>query len=231
VFVPAFFRAGGATPYAYLGARFGPLTRAAGACAFLATRLLVSAVRLLALCVAAGALLGWGLWPALALFTVAGVAALARGGARAAVWTGAFQALVFLGVGALSILFLFHRADGGITAAWSLASAAGKLRALDFGAPPFRPGFLARFFGEPPVLWVAVLTGFFSSSRTRARPAARCLRRSRAHCWSCSCFCRSGRCCSFSINKTLEWPCPTASTASTRTSPRRRCRASCAAWS
>lgn len=146
LFLPAFFRAGGETPYAYLGARFGPVTRAAGAGAFLAARLSVSAVRLLAACVAAGVLLGGGPWPALAALTLLGVAALARGGVRAAVWTGAFQALALLALGALGVLVLARRADGGATAAWALASAAWKLRVFD-GAT-LLPAFLTGFFGS-----------------------------------------------------------------------------------
>ncbi|MFI5347811.1 MAG: hypothetical protein ACHQ51_15680 [Elusimicrobiota bacterium] len=148
VFVPAFFRDGGATPYVYLGRRFGPLTRTAGALTFLITRVLVSAVRLLAACVAAGFLLGWSPAPTLVLFTVVSVAALARGGARAAIWTGAFQALVILVVGVLSVIFLMRRVDGGIGGAWSLAGEAGKLR----------------LFSEPAGLGVALITGFFGSA-------------------------------------------------------------------
>jgi SSS family transporter len=147
VFVPAFFR-GGETPYAYLGHRFGPLTRTAGALTFLTTRLLVSAVRLLAASVAAGFLLGWAPMPTVVLFTIVALAALARGGARAAIWTGAFQAIAVLIVGVLTVLFLMRRVDGGIGGAWSLAGEAGKLR----------------LFAGPGGLSVAFVTGFFGSA-------------------------------------------------------------------
>ncbi len=150
VFVPAFFAGGGATPYAWLGTRFGTWTRTAAAGAFVGTRLLASSVRLLAACAAAGGLLGWGFWPTLALFTVVAVAALARGGAPAAVWTGVFQTSVILLVGALSILFLLRRVDGGLGEVWSLAATAGKLRAADFAAPS--------------AFWGALLTGFVGSA-------------------------------------------------------------------
>lgn len=163
-FAPAFARAGGATPYAYLGKAFGPRTRAAGAGAFAVSRLASSAVRLLAMSAAAGALVGWGPAPALVLLTAYSVWTLARGGARAAAWTGAFQALVVLGVGALCVLFVLRRVDGGLGGAWSLAEAAGKLRVFDGGPAPWSPGFLARAIGEPPVFWVAALTGFCGSA-------------------------------------------------------------------
>ena len=164
VFVPVFFRAGGGTVYAYLGERFGPLTRTAAAGSFLASRLLIAGVRLLAASVAAGALLGWGPLPTLALFTLVAVVGLSRGGAPAAVWTGAFQVLVILGAGGLAVLYLVHRADGGLPAALNVAAAADKFRALDFGPSPLAPGFLDRFFNETSVFFVAVLTGFFGSA-------------------------------------------------------------------
>ena len=164
VFVPVFLRGGGDTVYAYLGDRFGPLTRTAAAGSFVASRLLIAGVRLLAASVAAGALLGWGPMPTLALFTLVALVGLARGGAPAAVWTGAFQTLVILGAGGLSALYLLHRADGGLPAVLNLAEAAGKLRALDWGTSLMGPGFLARFFSEPAVFVVAVLAGFFGSA-------------------------------------------------------------------
>jgi Na+/proline symporter len=163
VFVPAFWR-GGDTVYAYLGERFGPLTRTAAAGSFVASRLLIAGVRLLAASVAAGALLGWGPLPTVALFTIVALVGLARGGAPAAVWTGAFQAVVILGAGGLSAAYLLHRADGGLPAVLSLVAAAGKLRVLDWGPSPFTPGFLERIFSGPSVFWVAALTGFFGSA-------------------------------------------------------------------
>ena len=162
VFVPALPR-GGDTIYAYLGERFGPLTRTAAAGSFVASRLLIAGVRLLAASVAAGALLGWGPVPTLALFTLVALVGLARGGAPAAVWTGAFQASVILGAGGLSAAYLLHRADGGLPAVLRLVEAAGKLRVLDWGSP-FTPGFLDRIFSGTTVFWVAVLTGFCGSA-------------------------------------------------------------------
>ncbi|MBI3564069.1 MAG: hypothetical protein HY079_02600, partial [Elusimicrobia bacterium] len=121
-------------------------------------------VRLLAACVAAGALLGWGPWPTLALVTAVALTGLARGGAASAVWTGAFQAAVVLVVGLLSIAFLLRRVDGGLGGVWSLSLAADKLRLLDFGVAPWTPGFLARLFGDPPVFWAALVTGFVGAA-------------------------------------------------------------------
>lgn len=147
VFIPAFFKDGAATPYAYLGSRFGPLTRAAGAFTFLTTRLLVSAVRLLAACVAAGFMLGWGPWPTLLLFTAVSIAAYENGGLRSAVRAGAAQTGLIVVVAVLSLLFLFRRVDGDLGAVLSLAGEAGKLRLLS-GPGGFFAALLTGFFGS-----------------------------------------------------------------------------------
>ncbi len=164
LFVPAFHRGRGRTIYGVLGERFGPLTRAAAAGAFLVARLLTSAVRLLVACAAAGALLGWGLPPTLLLLTALSLVLLVRGGVEPAVWTGALETLVVLGAAALTVVYLLHRTDGGLPAALNLAFAAGKLRVLDWGPSPLAPGFLDSFFNNPGLLVAAVLTGFMGSA-------------------------------------------------------------------
>ncbi|MFI5363083.1 MAG: hypothetical protein ACHQ49_14030 [Elusimicrobiota bacterium] len=146
LFVPAFFRGRGDTIYAYLGRRFGPLTQAAAAASFVASRLLIAGVRLLAASVAAGALLGWAPGPTLALFTIVALVALVRGGAPAAVWAGAFQTAVILVVGGLAAAYLLHRADGGLPAAWSVAVAGGKLHAWEWRPLPL--AFVTGFVGS-----------------------------------------------------------------------------------
>lgn len=145
-FAPVLF-GDGDTIYGYLGRRFGPVTQAGAAGVFAVSRVLISAVRLLAMSVAASALLGWPLWPTLTLLTIVGLVALARGGAIAAAWTGAFQTLVILGVGILSVILLLRRIDGGATVAFALADEAGKWRILEWGVLP-----------------AALATGFFGSA-------------------------------------------------------------------
>jgi Na+/proline symporter len=164
LFVPAFHRSSGRTIYGVLGDRFGPRTRAASAAAFLAARLLVSAVRLLVACAAAGALLGWGFPPTLILLTAVSLVVLVRGGAEPAVWTGAIETGVVLGAGLLAAVFLLRRADGGFPAALHLAAAAGKLRVTDWGFSAPAAGFFARFMNDPSLLWTALLTGFVGSA-------------------------------------------------------------------
>ncbi len=162
--VPLLFKTGGITPYAWLETRFGPWTRVAGACAFITTRLCLSAVRLLAACVAAGALMGWGPAPMLVLLTVIVLVGLTRGGVVAAVWTGVFQTGIVVGVGILSILFFFRRVDGGLGGVWSLTSAADKLRIFDLGGSPLSLLFFKRLFGDPPIFWGALIAGFLGST-------------------------------------------------------------------
>ncbi len=162
VFLPAFYRLRGETIYDYLRARFGPRAHAAGVGFFFVTRLLASGVRLMAACVAAGVLLGWGVPPTVLLFLAVGVAALWYGGVESAVWTNLLQAACFLGAGALSIIFILRHVDGGVPAAFRIASDAGKLDM--FRLIPAPGGFWARVFSDPGVFWVAVLNGFFGSA-------------------------------------------------------------------
>jgi SSS family solute:Na+ symporter len=162
VFLPAFYHLRGETIYDYLRARFGPRAHAAGVFFFFVTRLLASGVRLMAACVAAGVLLGWGVPPTVLLFLAIGAAALWHGGAESTVWTNLLQAACFLGAGALSIVFILRHVDGGIPAAYRIASDAGKLDMFRWIPAP--GGFLARVFSDPGVFWVAVLNGFFGSA-------------------------------------------------------------------
>ncbi len=162
VFLPAFASLGGRTIYGYLRARFGPRTHAAGVGFFFVTRLLASGVRLMAACVAAGILLGWGVPPTVLLFVAIGAAALWYGGVESAVWTNVLQAACFLGAGVLTIVFILRHVDGGVPAAFRIAADAGKLDMFRWTPAP--GGFLARVFSDPGVFWVAVLNGFFGSA-------------------------------------------------------------------
>jgi SSS family solute:Na+ symporter len=162
LFLPAFSALGGGTIYGYLRSRFGPRAHAAGVGFFFVTRLLASGVRLMAACVAAGVLLGWGVPPTVLLFLAIGVAALWHGGVESTVWTNVFQSACFLGAGVLTVIFILRHVEGGVPAAFRIATDAGKLDM--FRWTPAAGGFFARVFSDPGVFWVAVLNGFFGSA-------------------------------------------------------------------
>jgi solute:Na+ symporter, SSS family len=116
----------------------------------------------MAACLAFSVLLGWGILPALLLFSAVSMAYLAWGGIRAVVWTNVLQALVFIVGGVATFLFLAHL-TGGFGALFSTAAAAGKLKVLQWGPDGGSPGFWPSFFANPNILWLAVLNGLFGS--------------------------------------------------------------------
>ncbi|MBI4060733.1 MAG: sodium/solute symporter [Elusimicrobia bacterium] len=164
LFIPAFYKYNSTTIYEYLRQRFGARSQYTATGFFFVTRLLASGVRLMAASVAVSVLLGWHIAPTILLFTLVSVAYIAYGGIESVVWTNVLQALTFLGVGILTIAFLIHRIEGGLPAAIGLASDAGKLRIFNWGPNVLEPGFLAKFFGNPNIIWIAILNGFIGST-------------------------------------------------------------------
>jgi len=164
LFIPAFYHYNSTTIYEYLRQRFGPSSQYMATGFFFVTRLLASGVRLMAASVAVSVLLGWHIAPTIALFTIVSVAYIAYGGIESVVWTNVLQALTFLGVGVLTMAFLIHRIEGGLPAALALAGEAGKLKIFNWGPNVMEPGFLAKFFGNPNIVWIAVLNGFVGST-------------------------------------------------------------------
>jgi SSS family transporter len=166
LFIPAFYKYNSTTIYEYLRQRFGPRSQYTATGFFFVTRLLASGVRLMAASVAVSVLLGWHIAPTIMMFTIVSVAYISYGGIESVVWTNVLQAATFLGVGMLTIAFLIHRVEGGLPAALSLAREAGKVDIFNWGPNIAEPGFLAKFFGNPNIVWIAVLNGFVGSTAT-----------------------------------------------------------------
>ncbi len=164
LFIPAFYKYNSTTIYEYLRQRFGPRSQYTATGFFFVTRLLASGVRLMAASVAVSVLLGWHIVPTILLFTIVSVAYISYGGIESVVWTNVLQALTFLGVGVLTIIFLLHRVEGGLPAALQLARDAGKLQMFNWGPNVMEPGFLVKFFSNPNIVWIAILNGFVGST-------------------------------------------------------------------
>ncbi len=164
LFIPAFYKYNSTTIYEYLRQRFGPRSQYTATAFFFVTRLFASGVRLMAASVAVGVLLGWHIVPTIILFTLVSVAYISYGGIESVVWTNVLQAATFLGVGVLTIAFLIHRIEGGLPAALQLAGEAGKLDIVNWGPNVTEPGFLSKFFGNPNIVWIAILNGFVGST-------------------------------------------------------------------
>src|SRR5712691_5685741 len=164
LFIPAFYAYNCTTIYEFLGYRFGQATQLTGSIFFFITRLLGSGVRLMAACLAVSILLGWKLGPTIALFTVVSIAYIATGGVKAVVWSNVFQALTFLLAGAVTLVFLVTRIDGGVAAVLAVAGEAGRLGVVNWGPAPGDPDFWTRILTDPNIVWLAVLNGLVGST-------------------------------------------------------------------
>ncbi|MFA6029581.1 MAG: sodium/solute symporter [Elusimicrobiota bacterium] len=163
LFIPAFYRYECTTIYEYLRHRFGAGTQYAASAFFFVSRLFGSGVRLMAASMAVSVLLGWHLVPSLACFTLVGIAYIGFGGMLSVVWTGVFQALVFVVSGVATLVFICHSVQGGLPTVLSVAEAGGRLNFFHWGPSPSEAGFLVKFFSDPNILWIAILNGFFGS--------------------------------------------------------------------
>ena len=163
LFIPAFYRYDVTTIYEFLGHRFGRRSQVTASILFFITRLAGSGVRLMAACLAVSILLGWPLAPTIAAFSLVSVVYMGAGGVRAIVWTNVFQALLFLGAGALTLAFIVSQVDGGLAAILRVAGEAGRLNVVNWGPDPGAPDFWRRIFSDPNIVWVALLNGFIGS--------------------------------------------------------------------
>src|SRR5262245_33036608 len=163
LFIPYFYRNDVTTIYEFLRGRFGRSRQDTGTVFFFVTRLLGSAVRLMAAALAVAILLGWPLAPTIAVFVLVSIVYIASGGVKAVVWTNVFQALVFLVAGAVTLGYLLWRIDGGLAAVAAVAGEAGRLNVVNWGPAPGAPDFWRRTFTDPNIVWVAVLNGFVGS--------------------------------------------------------------------
>ncbi|HEV2055684.1 MAG TPA: sodium/solute symporter [Methylomirabilota bacterium] len=163
LFIPAFYRYDCTTIYEFLLYRFGQASQVTGSVFFFITRLLGSGVRLMAAALAVAVLVGWPLWATIALFTVVSITYIALGGVKAVVWTNVFQACTFLVGGALTVVFLASRIDGGLGAMLGTAAEAGRLSVINWGPAPGAPDFWRRVLTDPNIFWLAILNGFIGS--------------------------------------------------------------------
>jgi SSS family solute:Na+ symporter len=163
LFIPAFYSFDCTTIYEFLGKRFGRLTQTTASLFFFVTRLLGSGVRLMAACLAMSVLIGWHIAPVIVLFILISIAYMGLGGMRAVVWTNVIQAAVFIAGGVVTVAFLLHEIDGGLSTAWYVASEAGRLDIVKWGPSPSAPSFWKTVMADPNIWWLAILNGFFGS--------------------------------------------------------------------
>jgi SSS family transporter len=127
-FVPVFYRHEIVTVYGYLEQRFGGAARTTAAVLFLLGRIIGSAVRLFAGCLALELALGISLeWTIVALGAFGTLYTLA-GGIRAVVWTDVLLGLTFIAGGVISAAYLLADMPGGVAGLLSDPDLPGKTR-------------------------------------------------------------------------------------------------------
>ena len=136
VLLPRFYAAGVASPYEYLTLRLGPRYGQAGTALFMLGAVLGQGVRVFAVALVLELLTGWSLFWNIALIVGLSAVHMGHGGLRAVVWTDAVQALLLLAGGAFALLLATTEGPGSLSALFTQAEAAGKLRAFDASLNP-----------------------------------------------------------------------------------------------
>jgi len=148
LFIPAFYRHNVTTIYEFLRHRFGQASQVTASIFFFITRLAGSGVRLTVTAVAVAHLMDWSLLLTIEIFVVVSVVYIATGGVKAIVWTNVFQALMFLGAGAVALAFLVTQIDSGLGAIVRVAGGAGRLNVFNWGPAPGDSDFWRRILSD-----------------------------------------------------------------------------------
>ena len=153
-FIPVFYKHNCTSIYEFLRDRFGAGTEYAGSAFFFITRLLGAGVRLYMACMAISMIMGWSLLQSILLFTAVSIGIIAFGGIKAAVWTGAFDAVIFYLAGGLAAGWLFLHIDGGLASVWKIAGDAGRLNVFNFTPD----------LGDPTTFWAGTAYALFMNT-------------------------------------------------------------------
>lgn len=147
--LPRYFDGELVTAYALLERRFGLATRRLASLTFMVTRGFGDSVRLFATAIPVALILG-GVLPAewttpAAIFVISAITLFYTyfGGVRAVVWTDVIQTAVYLVAAIAALVLLGRGVEGGWSAIFASAEAAGKLRVLDLSLGLDRPHTLA----------------------------------------------------------------------------------------
>ncbi|MGE5749925.1 MAG: sodium:solute symporter, partial [Gemmatimonas sp.] len=138
VLLPRYYKGELVTAYTLLEKRFGLATRRFTSIVFMVTRAVADSVRVFATAIPVALILE-GTVPAVyakpLAILILGVLTIIytyKGGMKAVVWTELLQASVYILGGISAVILLGRAVDGGWSHIFDVASAAGKLRTIDF---------------------------------------------------------------------------------------------------
>ncbi|MEZ4415358.1 MAG: sodium:solute symporter [Gemmatimonadota bacterium] len=151
VFLPRYASGEMTTAYSMLERQFGAGARRFTSGVFMVTRLLADSVRLFATAIPLAIITGWPYPVSIAAIAVLTVVYTYLGGIRAVVWVDALQMGLYLVGGIVALVAVGLAVDGGWSAVFTQAAAAGKLQVLDFGLT----------LSTPYTFWAGVVGGGF----------------------------------------------------------------------
>jgi solute:Na+ symporter, SSS family len=129
--VPHYFRGEIYSPYQLFGEAFGSPARKTAAVFFLISGTLAAGVRVYVTAIPIRLMMGIDIFPAILLFIVLSLIYTYVGGIKAVVWTDAIQFFLFVAGGVFALCYIPTLVEGGFSAAWGKAAAAGKLEWLN----------------------------------------------------------------------------------------------------
>lgn len=167
VLVPHYFKGEIYSPYQLFANKFGPSARQTAGGFFLLSETLAAGVRVYVASIPVklmlgDKLLGFGtgdpILGAILLFVILSLLYTYVGGVKAVIWTDAVQFVLFLLGGIFALWYIPTLVEGGASAIFQKASAAGKLHWLNV-APPDGVSWTKFLLGAPFNIWMGVIGG------------------------------------------------------------------------
>ena len=149
ILIPAYFKGEMYTAYALMERRFGPKTKHATASMFCITRAMADGVRMFAVAIVIGLVLGFGdIW-SIVIISALTLIYTFEGGLTAVIWTDVFQLFIYLGCTLVAVFVIL----GYIPNGWEgvVAAAGSKFAVWDFSLD----------FRLPYTFWGGVIGGAF----------------------------------------------------------------------
>jgi SSS family solute:Na+ symporter len=161
--VPHYFRGEIYSPYQLFGDAFGPGARQMAGGLFLLSETLAAGVRVHVACIPVQLMLGVQVLPAIILFVALSLIYTYIGGVKAVIWTDAVQFGLFLAGGLFAVFYIPSLVEGGFSAVFQEASAAGKLAwlttHLDLVESRGIKGFAQAVLAAPFNIWMGIVGG------------------------------------------------------------------------
>lgn len=132
VFLPIFYRLKVTTVYELLGHRFGPVSRTAGTCFFIVSRILASSVRLAGCAIAVSVFFGLSIKVSIAAIAFFALLYTVTGGIKAVIWTDMIQFFLFVAGASVALAVVWTALPGGFHQYLEAGRAVGKFTAFKF---------------------------------------------------------------------------------------------------